>query len=119
MPQSVEYLSGGDEIGSPQGRSSESMRSGFNRSEKIAAVTAFEPILGCLDVISNPRRAQGKRFEQRSVLLFAILAIVTPGLTHTAVWEKDGKVCMCVRSKAPSFFWGCCACSRLRLGPRR
>jgi hypothetical protein len=53
------------------------VRSGFNRSEKIAAVTAFEPILERLDLISDPRRAQGKRFEQRYVLLFAILAIVT------------------------------------------
>ena len=53
------------------------MRGGFNSSEKIAAVTAFAPILQRLEMIADPRRGQGKRFEQRYVLLFAILAIVT------------------------------------------
>ena len=53
------------------------MRGAFNSSEKIAAVTAFDPILQRLDMIADPRRGQGKRFEQRYVLLFAILAIVT------------------------------------------
>ncbi len=46
-------------------------------SQKIVAVTAFDPILQRLDMIADPRRGQGKRFEQRYVLLFAILAIVT------------------------------------------
>lgn len=40
-------------------------------------MTAFDPILTRLDMIADPRRAEGKRFEQRYVLLFAILAIVT------------------------------------------
>lgn len=40
-------------------------------------VTAFDPILTRLDMIADPRRAEGKRFEQRYILLFAILAIVT------------------------------------------
>ena len=40
-------------------------------------MTAFDPILTRLDMIADPRRAEGKRFEQRYILLFAILAIVT------------------------------------------
>jgi len=40
-------------------------------------VTAFDPILTRLDMIADPRPAEGKRFEQRYILLFAILAIVT------------------------------------------
>ena len=40
-------------------------------------MNAFDPILRRLETIADPRRAEGKRFEQRYILLFAILAIVT------------------------------------------
>jgi len=40
-------------------------------------VTAFDPIRTRLDMVADPRRAEGKRFERRYILLFAILAIVT------------------------------------------
>lgn len=36
----------------------------------------FAPILIRLEMIADPRRAEGKRYEQRYILLFAILAIV-------------------------------------------
>ena len=38
---------------------------------------SFSPILTRLETIADPRRAEGKRYEQRYILLFAILAIVT------------------------------------------
>jgi hypothetical protein len=38
---------------------------------------SFAPILTRLETIADPRRAEGKRYEQRYILLFAILAIVT------------------------------------------
>ncbi len=37
----------------------------------------FDRFLDFLDTIPDPRRAEGKRYEQRYVLLFSILAIVT------------------------------------------
>jgi len=40
-------------------------------------VKSFAPILTRLAAIPDPRRAAGKRFEQRYILLFSILAIVT------------------------------------------
>ena len=40
-------------------------------------MNAFAPILKRLETIEDPRRAEGKRFDQRYILLFSILAIVT------------------------------------------
>ena len=40
-------------------------------------MNAFSPILTRLEAIADPRRAKDKRYEQRYVLLFSILAIVT------------------------------------------
>lgn len=40
-------------------------------------VNSFAPILTRLAAIPDPRRAEGKRYEQRYILLFSILAIVT------------------------------------------
>lgn len=40
-------------------------------------VKSFAPILTRLETIADPRRAEGKRYEQRYILLFSILAIVT------------------------------------------
>src|SRR5271168_256973 len=40
-------------------------------------MTAFEPLLGLLAEVPDPRRGQGKLYELPYVLLFSILAIVT------------------------------------------
>ena len=51
--------------------------SAVRTSLQVAAVKSFLPILTRLEAIADPRRAEGKRYEQRYILLFAILAIVT------------------------------------------
>lgn len=40
-------------------------------------MTAFAPLLGLLDDVPDPRRAEGKLYKLPHVLLFSILAIVT------------------------------------------
>jgi DDE_Tnp_1-associated len=47
------------------------------------AVTAFTPLLGLLEEVPDPRRAEGKVYRLPYVLLFSILAIVS-GASHTA-----------------------------------
>jgi hypothetical protein len=69
------------------------MRGAFNSSEKIAAVTAFDPILQRLDMIADPRRGQGKRFEQLYVLLDAGRRRWPQGLSrrhHCGLPRSDG-----------------------------
>jgi hypothetical protein len=40
-------------------------------------VTAFAPLMGLLEEVPDPRRAEGKLYKLPHVLLFSILAIVT------------------------------------------
>jgi hypothetical protein len=40
-------------------------------------MTAFEPLLGLLADVPDPRRGQGQIYKLPYVLLFSILAIVT------------------------------------------
>ncbi len=40
-------------------------------------MTAFAPLLGLLDEVPDPRRAEGKRYKLPHILLFSILAIVS------------------------------------------
>jgi hypothetical protein len=40
-------------------------------------VTAFAPLLGLLEAVPDPRRAEGKVYRLPHVLLFSILAIVS------------------------------------------
>lgn len=48
-------------------------------------MNAFAPILQRLDMVADPRRAEGKRFEQRYILLFAILAIVSGANSYRGI----------------------------------
>jgi hypothetical protein len=45
----------------------------------------FDRFLDFLDGIPDPRRAEGKRYEQKYVLLFAILAIVTGANSYRGI----------------------------------
>jgi hypothetical protein len=47
-------------------------------------VTAFEPLLGLLADVADPRRGQGQLYKLPSVLLFSILAIVTAAIPIVA-----------------------------------
>lgn len=49
------------------------------------AVTAFAPLLGLLDEVPDPRRAEGKLYRLPHVLLFSILAIVSGGNSYRSV----------------------------------
>lgn len=46
---------------------------------------AFDRFLAFLDTIPDPRRAEGKRYEQRYILLFSILAIVTGANSYRGI----------------------------------
>ncbi len=48
-------------------------------------VKCFDRFLTVLAAIPDPRRAEGKRFEQRYVLLFSILAIVTGANSYRGI----------------------------------
>jgi hypothetical protein len=49
------------------------------------AVTAFAPLLGLLEAVPDPRRAEGKVYRLPHVLLFSILAIVSGGKSYRSV----------------------------------
>jgi len=49
------------------------------------AVTAFSPLLGLLEEVPDPRRAEGKLYRLPHVLLFSILAIVSGGNSYRSV----------------------------------
>jgi hypothetical protein len=49
------------------------------------AVPAFAPLLGLLDEVPDPRRAEGKLYRLPHVLLFSILAIVSGGNSYRSV----------------------------------
>jgi len=49
------------------------------------AVTAFAPLLGLLETVPDPRRAEGKVYRLPHVLLFSILAIVSGGNSYRSV----------------------------------
>jgi hypothetical protein len=49
------------------------------------AVTAFAPLLGLLEAVPDPRRAEGKVYRLPHVLLFSILAIVSGGNSYRSV----------------------------------
>ena len=49
------------------------------------AVSAFAPLLELLAEIPDPRRAEGKLYTLRYVLLFSILAIVTGGNSYRGI----------------------------------
>lgn len=46
----------------------------------------FSPILSILSLIHDPRRAQGKRYEQDYILLFSILAIITGANSYRGIF---------------------------------
>ncbi len=46
---------------------------------------SFDRFLDFLDTIPDPRRAEGKRYEQKYVLLFSILAIVTGANSYRGI----------------------------------
>jgi hypothetical protein len=46
---------------------------------------SFDRFLNFLDTIPDPRRAEGKRYEQKYVLLFSILAIVTGANSYRGI----------------------------------
>jgi hypothetical protein len=46
---------------------------------------AFDRFLAFLAAIPDPRRAEGKRYEQRYVLLFAILAVVSGANSYRGI----------------------------------
>jgi hypothetical protein len=48
-------------------------------------LNSFDRFLGFLDTIPDPRRAEGKRYEQKYVLLFSILAIVTGANSYRGI----------------------------------
>jgi hypothetical protein len=48
-------------------------------------VTAFAPLLGLLEAVPDPRRAEGKIYPLPHVLLFSILAIVSGGNSYRSV----------------------------------
>jgi hypothetical protein len=49
------------------------------------AVTAFAPLLGLLEAVPDPRRAEGKVYRLPHVLLFSILAIVSGGNSYRSI----------------------------------
>jgi len=49
------------------------------------AVTAFAPLLGLLEAVPDPRRAEGKVYRLPHVLLFSILAMVSGGNSYRSV----------------------------------
>ena len=54
-------------------------------TEMEVAVTAFAPLLGLLEAVPDPRRAEGKIYPLPHVLLFSILAIVSGGNSYRSV----------------------------------
>jgi hypothetical protein len=48
-------------------------------------MTAFAPLLGLLEAVPDPRRAEGKVYPLPHVLLFSILAIVSGGNSYRSV----------------------------------
>ena len=46
---------------------------------------SFDRFLAFLAAIPDPRRAEGKRYEQRYVLLFSILAVVTGANSYRGI----------------------------------
>jgi len=54
-------------------------------TELEVAVTAFSPLLGLLEEVPGPRRAQGKVYRLPHVLLFSILAVVSGGNSYRSV----------------------------------
>ena len=48
-------------------------------------MTAFAPLLGLLEAVPDPRRAEGKIYPLPHVLLFSILAIVSGGNSYRSV----------------------------------
>jgi len=48
-------------------------------------VTVFAPLLGLLEDVPDPRRAQGKLYRLPHVLLFSILAIVTGANSYRGI----------------------------------
>ena len=48
-------------------------------------MTAFGPLLGLLETVPDPRRAEGKVYRLPHVLLFSILAIVSGGNSYRSV----------------------------------
>ncbi len=51
---------------------------------------SFERFLAFLTAIPDPRRAEGKRYEQRYVLLYSILAVVA-GRTRIAASARSSR----------------------------
>jgi predicted transposase YbfD/YdcC len=50
------------------------------------AVTAFAPLLGLLEDVPDPRRAQGRLYQLPHVVLFAILAIVSGANSYRGIF---------------------------------
>src|SRR3954470_13944478 len=79
--------SGGREIGFPDRRNSDSW--GGNRGggcrDRVCAAAGFAPLLGLLEAVPDPRRAEGKVYRLPQVLLFSILAIVSGGNSYRSV----------------------------------
>jgi hypothetical protein len=50
-----------------------------------AAMKSFDRLLGCLSSVTDPRRAEGKRYELRYVLLFSILAVVAGANSYRGI----------------------------------
>ena len=48
-------------------------------------MTAFAPLLGLLETVPDPRRAEGKVYRLPHVLLFSILAVVSGGASYRSV----------------------------------
>ena len=48
-------------------------------------MTAFAPLLGLLEAVPDPRRAEGKVYRLPHMLLFSILAIVSGGNSYRSV----------------------------------
>jgi hypothetical protein len=52
---------------------------------EVAVLNPFDRFLAFLDTIPDPRRAEGKRYEQSYVLLFSILAIATGANSYRGI----------------------------------
>ncbi|MGK7871416.1 transposase family protein [Falsiroseomonas sp. E2-1-a20] len=48
-------------------------------------MTAFSPLLGLLEEVPDPRRAEGKVYRLPHVLLFSILAVVSGGNSYRSI----------------------------------
>jgi hypothetical protein len=46
---------------------------------------SFDPLLGLLSKVPDPRRAEGKLYKLSYVLLFSILAVVTGGNSYRSI----------------------------------